>query len=79
MGVKDIVPFLDFYRNMGFEPLIRGPEDDPAIVSFKNEKSKIESYPLALLAKDINGEHPPKLDEGYSGIILAYTLNQKKK
>ncbi|WP_153722141.1 VOC family protein [Sporosarcina cascadiensis] len=73
LGVKDIRESLKFYRNIGFEASVTGEEEQPTIVFFNNEGSKLELFPLEELAKDINRENPPALsNDGFSGFTLAY-------
>lgn len=78
LGVRDIGKSLQFYRDIGFEATVRGDEDKPIIVFFKNEGSKLELFPLEELAKDINAEHPPELFKGgFSGMTLAYNAKSE--
>ncbi|MCG3418350.1 VOC family protein [Oceanobacillus sp. M65] len=72
LGTRDIVKSHNFFKEIGFETSIMGPESDPAIIFFRNEGSRIALYPLEELAKDINNENPPALSEGFPGITLAY-------
>lgn len=78
LGVKDIGESLKFYRSIGFEASVTGDEEQPTIVFFKNEGSKLELFPLEELAKDINAENPPALSTGgFSGITLAYNAKSE--
>ncbi|MGM8216219.1 VOC family protein [Bacillaceae bacterium W0354] len=80
LGVKNIAKSLKFYQDIGFEASIRGTEDEPVIVFFKNQGSKLELYPIELLAKDINEENPPAIATGgFSGITLAYNAKSEKE
>ncbi|MBM7619884.1 putative lactoylglutathione lyase [Bacillus tianshenii] len=80
LGVKDIAASLKFYREIGFEASVRGPEEAPVIVFFKNQGTKLELYPLELLAKDINEENPPALSTGgFPGITLAYNAKSEEE
>jgi len=73
LGVKDIGISLKFYRDIGFEASVIGDEEQPTIVFFNNEGSKLELFPLEELIKDISEENPPELSTGFfSGITLAY-------
>ena len=40
--------------------------------------TKFELYPLELLAKDISEEAPPRISSGFSGITLAYNVENKE-
>lgn len=69
MGVKDIKASLDFYKNIGFKTY--ETQANPTIVFFDNQDSKLELYPIEQLAKDINAENPPFINQGFSGITFA--------
>lgn len=45
---------LAFYRSIGFQTYVK--EDNPPIVFFDNQGSKLELYPIEGLVKDINAE-----------------------
>lgn len=78
LGVRNIGESLKFYREIGFEASVTGEEKSPVIVFFKNEGSKLELFPIAELAKDINQENPPELSKGgFSGITLAYNAKSE--
>ncbi|WP_432353716.1 VOC family protein [Sporosarcina sp. A2] len=78
LGVRDIAKSLKFYRDIGFEASVTGDEEQPTIVFFNNEGSKLELFPLEELAKDINEENPPELSKGgFSGITLAYNAKSE--
>ena len=34
-------------------------------------------FPLELLAKDINGDNPPQIGNGFGGITLTYNVEHK--
>ncbi|MCM3740827.1 VOC family protein [Oceanobacillus luteolus] len=72
LGTKDIVKSHEFYKNLGFDTSIRGTEENPIIIFFRNEGSRIALYPVEELAKDVNDEHPPMISSGFPGITLAY-------
>ena len=77
LGVKDLRKSLAFYKDIGFDR----PEtaEEPAIVFFNNEGSKLELYPIDELAKDINEESPPEsADAQFSGITLACNMKSKE-
>ncbi|MBM7632333.1 VOC family protein [Geomicrobium sediminis] len=80
LGVKNIKESLEFYRKIGFEASVTGGEDNPVIVFFKNEGSKLELFPIEELAKDINEENPPELSNGgFSGFTLAYNAKSENE
>ncbi len=72
LGTKDILKSHQFYKELGFDTSIRGPESAPAIIFFKNEGTRIALYPVEELAKDVNEQQPPAIEKGFPGITLAY-------
>ena len=68
LGVKDIQTSLNFYKNIGFQTFVK--DEQPSIVFFNNQGSKLELYPLEALAKDINADLPIH-SNGFNGITLA--------
>lgn len=54
-------------------------EDKPDVVFFSNGGSKLELYPLAELAKDINAADPPAIGAGFGGITLAFNAKTKEE
>lgn len=58
-GVHDMERSLKFFRDLGFQTST--DEVNPSIVFFNNEGSKLELFPLAELAHDINPDNPPAL------------------
>ncbi|TCN26502.1 VOC family protein [Mesobacillus foraminis] len=79
LGTKDIVKSHQFYKELGFDTSIRGPESNPAIIFFRNEGTRIALYPLKELAKDVNQDNPPATSNGFSGITLAYNAKSKEE
>ena len=78
LGVKDMKAALNFYKNIGFETYEKSNE--PAIVFFNNQGSKLELFPIEELAKDIDEAAPPTVQEkGFSGITLACNLKSEKE
>lgn len=61
IGVHDMARSLKFFRDLGFQT--GTDEVIPPIVFFNNEGSKLELFPLAELAQDINPDNPPALPE----------------
>lgn len=78
LGVRDMKKALQFYRDgLGFKTDEAG--DHPDVVFFSTPGTKLELYPLDLLAKDINGENPPPIGSGFGGITLAYNAKTKEE
>ncbi|PRY78026.1 VOC family protein [Alkalibacterium olivapovliticus] len=76
LGVKDMRQALAFYKKIGFETV--ETQENPPIVFFNNQGSKLELYPLEELAKDINDKNPPALPSGgFSGITFACNMKTK--
>ena len=77
LGVRDMERAVKFYRdNLGFET--EEKSNNPDVIFFNTPGTKFELYPLELLAKDINGEEPPQISSGFSGITLAYNVENKE-
>jgi catechol 2,3-dioxygenase-like lactoylglutathione lyase family enzyme len=76
LGVRDMARSVQFYRSLGF----RSSEtaDCPPVIFFNTTGTKLELYSLQGLAEDINGENPPKITEGFSGITLAYNVRTEQ-
>lgn len=79
LGTKDIVKSHEFFKKLGFDTSVRGPESNPAIIFFRNEGTRIALYPLAELEADINAENPPELGRGFAGITLAYNAKSAEE
>ncbi len=78
LGTRDMAKALAFYKGMGFKTYAKG--DSPAIVFFDNQGSKLELYPLEALAKDINADNPPAVNNGgFSGITLACNVKSERE
>ncbi|MEG6502165.1 MULTISPECIES: VOC family protein [unclassified Desulfovibrio] len=78
LGVRDIVKARAFYRDgLGFTT--PNNEEKPDVVFFSNGGTKLELYPLAELAKDINETNPPALGTGFGGITLAFNAKTKEE
>jgi len=77
LGVKDINVSLRFYRDgLGFNTPV--DEENPDVVFFNNNGSKLALYPLPLLAEDIDKDNPPE-GSGFAGITLAYNAKSKEE
>ena len=79
LGVIDMKKSLQFYRDkLGFKTDETG--DNPDVVLFSTPGTKLELYPLDLLAKDIDPEqHHPAPGSGFRGITLAYNAITKEE
>lgn len=75
LGVKDIEKSRAFYRDgLGFA--CSSDEENPKIVFFNCNGSKLALYPLHELAKDLDNDNPPA-GKCFSGITLAYNCKSK--
>lgn len=79
LGVKDMKESLRFYRDLGFDMTVYGDEENPDVVFFKNNGTKISLYPFDELRKDVNAENPPAAGSGFPGITLAYNGKTKEE
>lgn len=78
LGVQDIKKSLAFYKGIGFQTFEKS--DQPVIVFFNNQGTKLELYPIEELAKDINSENPPSLSAGgFCGITLACNMKSESE
>lgn len=76
LGVRSMNKSIKFYiGNLGFKTDERS--NNPDIIFFDTPGTKFELYPLDLLAEDINKENPTILSNGFSGITLAYDVQEK--
>ena len=78
LGTKDIVKSHEFFKKLGFQTSVMGGEEDPDIIFFKNDGSKIALFPLQELTQDIDKKNPPQINTGFSGITLAYNAKSTK-
>ncbi|WRS28481.1 VOC family protein [Oscillospiraceae bacterium MB08-C2-2] len=68
---------VQFYRDMlGFQTDEKS--NSPQVVFFHTPGTKLELYPLELLAEDISKESPPHIAGGFGGITLAYNVEHKE-
>lgn len=79
LGTKDIVKSHSFFKELGFDTSIRGTEENPFIIFFRNEGTRIALYPIEELAKDVNEEKPPTVSVGFPGITLAYNAKSTEE
>ena len=78
LGVRDIKKSLAFYKNIGFKTYEKA--DQPVVVFFDNQGSKLELYPLEELARDIDAENPPPLSQGgFAGMTLACNMKSREE
>ncbi|MFD2830387.1 VOC family protein [Corticicoccus populi] len=77
LGVRNMEKSVRFYRDLlGFQT--DETRDNPEVIFFNTPGTKFELYPLQLLAEDINRQHPPATSPGFSGITLAYNVQNKE-
>ncbi|MDD3398704.1 MAG: VOC family protein [Candidatus Methanomethylophilaceae archaeon] len=78
LGVRDMPRSIRFYRDgLGFQTDEEG--DEPRVVFFDSTGTKLELYPLHLLAQDIDPEDPPRITDGFAGMTLAYNVRSKEE
>ena len=78
LGVRNMEKSLAFFKGIGFRTYEK--EQNPPIVFFDTQGSKLELYPLEGLAKDINSNAPPALaGEGFCGITLAVNVKSEQE
>lgn len=76
LGVRNMEKSIKFYRDgLGFKTNEKG--NNPDVIFFNASGTKLELYPLTLLAKDINEKNPPEIANGFGGITLAYNAKSK--
>jgi uncharacterized protein len=67
---------IKFYRDgLGFKT--NEKRNNPEVIFFSTSGTKLELYPLKLLAMDINENNPPEIANGFGGITLAYNVKSK--
>ncbi|WP_284141440.1 MULTISPECIES: VOC family protein [unclassified Virgibacillus] len=79
LGTKDIIKSHAFFKELGFDTSIRGTEENPIIIFFRNEGTRLALFPLQELAKDINEAAPPEISTGFQGITLAYNAKSMEE
>ena len=78
IGVRNMEKSIKFYREgLGFQTDEK--DNNPEIIFFNTSGTKLELYPIALLAKDIDEDNPPKITDGFAGITLAYNAKSKEE
>ena len=78
LGVRSMENAIKFYRDgLGFKT--SETSDNPEVIFFSSSGTKLELYPLNLLAEDISKDKPPAIGTGFGGITLAYNAKSKKE
>lgn len=78
LGVRNMEKAITFYRDgLGFRTDEKS--NNPEVVFFSTSGTKLELYPLELLARDINNDNPPAISSGFAGITLAYNAKTKEE
>lgn len=78
LGVRNMERAIKFYRDgLGFKT--KEEDNNPEIIFFSTSGTKLELYPIELLAKDINNDNPPEIGSGFGGITLAYNATTKQE
>ncbi|MDR3258665.1 MAG: VOC family protein [Fusobacteriaceae bacterium] len=77
IGVKNMEESFNFYKKLGFST--KEEWNNQPVVFFDTVGTKLELYPLDLLAKDIDETNPPKITTGFSGITLAHNVASEKE
>ena len=78
LGVKDMEKSIQFYRDgLGFKTDEK--DNNPKVIFFNTSGTKLELFPVELLAQDINKNSPPKKTNGFSGMTRAYDAKSKEE
>ena len=78
LGVRNMAKSLAFYKALGFQTYETA--ENPPIVFFDNQGSKLELFPLEGLAADIAEDNPPALSPGgFGGITLACNMKSREE
>jgi len=76
LGVQDMEKSLSFYKKLGFKTYVK--DNNPPIVFFDCQGTKLELYPIDGLAKDINAANPPTIGQGgFCGITFACNMKSE--
>ncbi len=63
LGVRNMEESIKFYRDgLGFKT--NEKSNNPKVIFFSTSGTKLELYPLSLLAKDIDENNPPEITSG---------------
>lgn len=79
LGTRNIIESHRFYKELGFDMSMIGPESSPHVIFFRNEGSRISLYPLEDLARDLDKNSPPNLTSAFSGITLGYNAKSAEE
>ena len=75
LGVADLEKSKEFYKKLGFQL----PEkENPGIVFFNAQGTKLALYPIAELVKDL-GQTVEQRTGQFSGMTLAYNAKSKEE
>lgn len=67
---------VKFYRDdLGFQTT--ETSDNPELIFFDTPGTRLELYPLELLAQDIDPNNPPAINPGFGGITFAHNVSSK--
>lgn len=78
LGVRNMEKAIRFYRDgLGFKT--NEKSNNPAVIFFSTSGTKLELFPLELLAKDISDDNPPPIGAGFCGITLAYNAKTREE
>lgn len=78
LGVNDVGKSMRFFKELGF--ITYEKADNPPIVFFDNQGTKLELFPIQELAQDINADHPPEINQGdFNGMTLAINMKAKEE
>ncbi|MGI6152481.1 MAG: VOC family protein [Christensenellaceae bacterium] len=78
LGVRDMAKSLRFYKDIGFRTYEK--KDNPPVVFFDTQGTKLELFPIEQLAKDIDANSPPEISKsGFGGITLAINLKSENE
>ncbi len=78
LGVSDMRRSVAFYRDgLGFRAC--SAEDSPRVCFFDTPGTKLELYPLDLLAKDVRPDDPPAIGGGFGGMTLTYNVADRRE
>ncbi|MBW3082652.1 VOC family protein [Bifidobacterium phasiani] len=78
LGVRDMRRSVRFYRDgLGFRATCA--DDEPGVCFFDTPGTKFELFPLDGLAKDIGGDDPPRIADGFGGITLTYNVERRNE
>lgn len=78
LGVENVGKSMRFFKELGF--ITYEKADNPPIVFFDNQGTKLELFPIKELAQDINAANPPEINQGgFNGMTLAINMKAKEE